>query len=99
MTGLVEDINSIVRTRSKVFTLDPAAEREALPAGSGLATAEEQASSGGGGIAPPFTFVSSTTRSETITTSCGEVDIDIITEVTVSDANGDEFSIPFEAPP
>ncbi len=96
MTRLVEDINSIVRTRSKALALGKAPERESLPGSSGLATAEEQASSGGGGIAPPLTFVSSTTRTETITTTCGDADIEIITEVTVSDANGDQFSIPFE---
>jgi len=96
MSGLVKDINSIVRKRNTVYTLESAAERESLPAGSGLATEEEQATSEGGGITPPLTFVSSTTRSETITTSCGEVDIDIITEVTVEDAGGNQFSIPFE---
>jgi len=99
VSDLAKDINSIVRTRSKVFTLDPAAEREALPAGSGLATAEAKDAWAAGGVTPPLTFVSSTTRTETITTTCGDADIEIITEVTVSDANGDEFSIPFEAPP
>lgn len=54
--------------------------------------------SSSGGLSEPFTFVSAATRTETISTTCGEVDIEIITAITLTDANGTEFEIPTEAP-
>lgn len=92
---LVRDITSLVDKGPAKNQLKPAKKRQPIKPGLGVGLPSNPAQADGG-ITAPLTYVSNTTRTETIDTTCGTVDIEVITEVTVSDANGMQFSIPFE---